>query len=197
MEIEELKTIWQQYDHKLNNLEKLNKKLVMETLLKPPQSKLNLMKFKNIYGIFVGPIVLLIALHPFLKIENLDLKLIVGCILSVAVLIFLGYINFKSFRALKEINLSEDPVIKSVSKVNDYKRIINLNPRYSWIYLLMLFTGVILIAWRAFTFDTKTILYMAGLFVFTIAFGIKKRKIQQQKIAQFEKEILDLKEYEE
>jgi len=34
MEIEQLKTIWQQYDLKLNNLEKLNKKLIMETLSK-------------------------------------------------------------------------------------------------------------------------------------------------------------------
>ena len=90
MEIEELKTIWQQYDRKLNNLEKLNKRLIMETLLKKPQSKLYRMKFQSIYGILVGPIVLVIALHPLFKPENIDLKFIVGCVISLVVLIYLG-----------------------------------------------------------------------------------------------------------
>lgn len=196
MEIEELKTIWQQYDRKLNNLEKLNKKLVMETLLRKPQSKLNRMKFQSIYGIVVGPIVLIIALHPLFKIENIDLKFIVGCILSLVVLFYLGYINFKRYKALKGVNLSEDPVIKSVSKVNEYKCIINSSNKYYLIVCLALFAGVLLIGWKGFTFNTKTILYMVALFAFTLVLGIKKQKIEQQKIEVLKKEMLDLKEYE-
>jgi len=196
MEIEELKTIWQQYDRKLNNLEKLNKKLVMETLLKKPQSKLNRMKFQSIYGILVGPIVLVIALHPLFKPENIDLKFIVGCVLSLVVLVYLGYTNFKRFRALESINLGEDPVIESVHKVNEYKSIMNSSKKYYIIICLALFAGVILIGWKGFTFNTKTILYFMALLAFTLVLGIRNFKIQHQKIEILEKEILDLKEYE-
>ncbi|HAH22294.1 MAG TPA: hypothetical protein DCL77_00740 [Prolixibacteraceae bacterium] len=196
MEIEELKTIWQQYDRKLNNLEKLNKKLVMETLLKNPQSKLNRLKFRSIYGILVGPIVLPLALHPLFKIENIDLKFIVGCILSLAVLIYLGYSNLKAFNALKQINLGADPVIESAHKVNEYSSIMNGSKKYYLINCLALFAGVLLIGWKAFNFDTKFILYMAALLAFTFVWGIKQFRLQQQKIAVLEKEILDLKEYE-
>jgi hypothetical protein len=38
---------------------------------------------------------------------------------------------------------------------------------------------------------------MVALFAFTLIFGIKKQKIQQQKIEVLEKEMLDLKEYEQ
>jgi hypothetical protein len=196
MEIEELKTIWQQYDHKLNNLEKLNKKLVMETLIKKPQGKLNRLKFRSIYGIIIGPIVLAIALHPLFKTENIDLKFIAGCILSLTVLVYLGYINLLGFRALKGINLGEDPVIKSAHKVNEYKSIMNGQKKYFLIFCLALFTGILLIAWKGFTFNTKTILYTVAIFAFTLIWGIKKMKIQQQKVEILEKEILDLKEYE-
>jgi hypothetical protein len=197
MEIEELKTIWQQYDRKLNNLEKLNKKLVMETLLRKPQSKLNRMKFRSIYGIIVGPIVLTIALHPLFKLENIDLKFIVGCILSLAVLVYLGYTNIKAHKTLKLINLNEDPVIKSIQYVNQYNIIMNNSKKYYLIICLALFTGVLLIGWKGFTFNTKTILYMVALFVFTLVWGIKKMKMEQEKIEVLKKEILDLKEYQQ
>jgi uncharacterized membrane protein YbjE (DUF340 family) len=197
MEIEELKKIWNQYDRKLNNLEKLNKKLVMETLLKKPQGKLNRLKFRSIYGILVGPMVLVIALHPLFKIENIDLEFIVGSILSLAVLVYLGYINLMGFRTLKGINLGEDPVIESAHKVNEYKSIMNSSKKYYLIFCMALFAGILLIGWKGFTFNTKTILYMVAIFAFTLVWGIKKMKIQQQKLEVLEKEILDLKEYEE
>jgi len=113
------------------------------------------------------------------------------------VLIYLSYTNFKRFRALESINLGEDPVIESVHKVNEYKSIMNSSKKYYLIICLALFAGVLLIVWKGFTFNIKTILYMVALFSFTLVWGIKKFKIQHQKIEILEKEILDLKEYEE
>ena len=197
MEIEELKTIWQQYDRKLNNLEKLNKKLVMETLLKKPQSKLNRLKFRSIYGILVGPIVLAIALHPMFKIENIDLKFIVGCILAVAVIIYLGYINLKGFNALKGINLGKDSVINSVRKVNTFKSIANTRQKYVFITYPILGAGIILIIWKDLHFDTKTLIIVLCFLLFSRVLAYKQFMNERQKIAELEKEILDLKEYEE
>lgn len=196
MEIEELKTIWQQYDRQLNNLEKLNKKLVMETLLKRPESKLTRMKFQSIYGILVGPIVLVIALHPLFKIENVDLKFIVGCILSLMVLIYLVYINFKGLSALKGINLGGDPVIESARKVNNFKSIVNTRQKSVFITYPILGTGILLIIWKDLQFDIKTLIIVAGFLIFSRVLAYKQFKNQQQRIAELEKEILDLKEYE-
>lgn len=195
MEIEELKTIWQQYDLKLNNLEKLNKKLVMETLSKKPQRNLNWMKYKSIYGVLMGPIVLIIVFYPYFKIENIDLKFVIGGVLTIAVVVYLAYFNFKSFWTLSGINIGEDPIIESARKVNDYKSIIISRHRYVWISYPILFAGVLLIGWKSFNFDTKTILLMAGLFVFSLALGFKQFKNQRQKVEKLEKEIFDLEEY--
>jgi len=196
MEIEELKTIWQQYDLKLNNLEELNKKLVMQTLSKKPKSRLNLMRFQIIFVLMLLPIVLIIVLSHYFKIENIDWKFIIGCILTLSVVIYLSYYNFKNFMALKKINIGVDTIIETAKKVNEYKETIKNRRKYGWIPLPLIFTGVLLIACNAFTFDFKTILSMAGLFVFALVLWIIKYKNKSEKIEKLEKEILDLKEYE-
>ena len=50
MEYEELKLMWEKYDNKLDYLEKLNKKLIRETLFKRPRRKLNWHRFQSIFG---------------------------------------------------------------------------------------------------------------------------------------------------
>jgi hypothetical protein len=196
MELEELKTIWQQYDLKLNNLEKLNKKLVMETLSKNPNKRLTFLRIQSIYGLIIFPIVIISVFHSYLKIENIDLKFIIGWILTLSVFIFFTWINIKSFMALKKICIGEDPVIESAKKVNYYKSIINTRQKFVWITYPMLCAGVVLIAWKSFIFDSKTILYMTAIFVFALGWGLKKFKSQQHRIDKLEKEILDLKEYQ-
>ena len=97
---------------------------------------------------------------------------------------------------MKKINIGEDPIIESANKVNDYKGIINIRQKYVWISHHLLFAGVLLIAWNVFSFNNKTILIMAGLYVFPLALGIIQLKNQRGKIEKLAKEILDLKEYE-
>jgi hypothetical protein len=197
MEIEELKTIWQQYDLKLDKLEKLNKKLVLETLSKKPRRKLNFLKFQSIYGLIVVPIILITVFYPYLKIENIDLRLIIGCILTLIVVGYLYYFLFKCFTTLKRIDLGADTIIESVRKVNGYKAVINSNQKHKWITYPVLFAGVILIGWKGFTFDIKTIFFMAVIFVFAFLWGIKHHKIHQNRIDRLEKEILELNEYKD
>jgi cation transport ATPase len=195
MDLEELKSLWQQYDHKLNSLEKLNKKLVMETLSKKSQSKLDWMRNKTLLAVILTPILLIVVFYPYLKIENIDWKFILGWILTLTTVIYVAYTSFKSFMILKEINIGVDPIIESVKKVNDYKAIIISRQKYVWITYPALFAGVLLIAWRGFRFDPKTIFFMVGLFVMALVLGIKQLWIQHKKIEDLENEISDLKEY--
>jgi hypothetical protein len=197
MEIEELKTIWQQYDLKLNKLEKLNKKLVLETLSKKPRRKLNFLKFQSIAGLILVPIILITVFYPFLKIENIDLRLIIGCILTLIVVGYVYYFSFKCFTTLKKIDLGADTIIESVRKVNGYKTVFNSKQKYVWITYPVLFVGVLLVGWKGFTFDIKTIFFMVVLFVFAFYWGIKHNKIYQNRIDRLEKEILELNDYKE
>jgi hypothetical protein len=195
MDLEELKSLWQQYDHKLNSLEKLNKKLVMETLSKKPQSKLDWMRNKTLLGVVLTPILLIVVFYPYLKIENIDWKFILGWILTLTTVIYVAYTSFKSFMILKEINVGGDPIIESIKKVNDYKAIIINRQKFVWITYPALFAGALLIAWRGFRFDPKTIFFMVGLFVMVLALGVKQLWIHHKKIDNLEKEIKDLKDY--
>jgi hypothetical protein len=195
MDLEELKSLWQQYDHKLNSLEKLNKKLVMESLSKKPQSKLDWMRNKTLLGVILTPILLIVVFYPYLKIENIDWKFVLGWILTLTTVIYVAYSSFKSFMILKEINVGGDPIVESVKKVNAYKAIIIRRQKFVWITYPALFAGVLLIAWRGFRFDPKTIFFMVGLFVLVLALGIKQLWIHHKKIDDLEKEITDLKDY--
>ena len=97
MEIEELKAIWQQYDSKLDNLERLNKKLIMETLSKKPQKKLNWMKYRSAYSMFIVPFALAVSLSPNFRVDNVDLKFLIGCMLTLASVVYLTWINLKNY----------------------------------------------------------------------------------------------------
>ena len=121
MEIEELKTIWQKYDSKLDNLEKLNKKLIMDTLSKKPQKKLNWMKYRSFFSLFLVPVILILLLHDNFRIENIDAKFIIGCLLILIFIVVVSYLKFKCFTALKGVDLSTDSIIESVRKVTEFK----------------------------------------------------------------------------
>ena len=195
MEIEDLKTIWQKYDSKLDHLEKLNKKLVMETLSKKPQRKLDWIKMKSVYASIFPPIIIILALHQYFKIENIDLTFVIGCLLTFAVMAFLVYISFKSFLALKGIDLSKDSIIESARKVNKYKDILNVRHKYTFITYPVLYVGIILIVWKGLHFNMNTMLFMIGLFVFSMVWSTRQFKVFNGGIERLEKEILDLNEY--
>ena len=196
MEIEDLKTIWEKYDNKLDNLEKLNKKLIMETLSKKPQRKLGWMQFRSLYALIIPPAFLLLALQSQFKMENVDLRFVIGCFLTLAVILFLGYLSFKSYVELKGIDLTNDSIIDSARKVNKYNDILNIRHKYTFITYPLLFAWMILIIWKGLHFNMNTILFMIGLFVFSIVLGNRQYKALKEKIERLENEILDLKEYE-
>jgi hypothetical protein len=197
MDLEELTSLWRQYDNKLNSLEKLNKKLVMETLSKKPQSKLDWMKNKTLLGVILTPILLIVVFYPYIKIENIDWKFILGWVLTLSTVIYVVYTNIKSFNIMKEINIGGEPIIETVKKMNAYKTIINNRQKYVWISYPAIFAGVLLIAWQNFRFDPKTIFFMVILFVTALALGIKQLWIQNKKIENLENEISELKDYSE
>jgi len=197
MEIEELKTIWQKYDSKLDHLEKLNKKLIMDTLSRKPQKKLNWMKYRSLSAVFMAPVILILALQDSFKIENIDLKFVIGCLLTLLVIVYLSYVEFKKYKTLNGVDLSNDPIIESARKVSVFKSIVVTSQKYTFMTYPILSAGIILIGWKGFNFDMRTILFLSAIFIFTLIWGIIQSKRFTEKIERLVKEIHDLNEYAE
>jgi len=197
MEIDELKAMWLQYDSKLNNLEKLNKRLIFETLSKKPQQKINWRKFQSIFGLISVPVILIIALHPNFTQANLDWKFFIGCALTLSVIVFLSIVNVKSYLILKGINLNTDSLLESTKKVVEFKQIFNKRWKHAIFIYPIIYIGVLLIAWNSFKFDTKTILSLILLFVVTYIINIIMPKAYQSRVERLEKEVQELKDYTE
>lgn len=195
MEYEELEQLWKKYDSKLDNLEKMNKKLIKETLLKKPTRKINWHKFNSLYGLIMMPIILIAALHPNFTRENLNWKLITGGILILSVVIYLGYINLKSYLILKKIELSKDSVVDSANRVIEFKKMFNTTWKHAFFYYPLIYLGVLLIAWNSFTFTSKSITFLVGLFIITYLINIFVPKTYTNRITRLEKDIMNLKEY--
>ena len=195
MEIEELKAIWQQYDSKLDNLERLNKKLIMETLSKKPRKKLNWMKYRSAYSMFIVPFALAVSLSPNFRVDNVDLKFLIGCVLTLASVVYLTWINLKNYNALNNMNLGDDSIVDSVRKISDFRKLVIRTKKYILFINPILLAGIIFIGWNTITFNTKTILFYAGLFLLILIVTIIQFKRYKDKIDKIEKEILDINEY--
>lgn len=197
MEYKELELLWKQYDEKLDNLERINKKLLKDTLLRKPQKKLNRLEFNSLYGLIAIPIIILVALHPNFTAENVDGKFILGCLFVLSVIVYLFIQNLRSYSILNKINLTSDTIIQSSKKVIKLKSISNSFQQGVFIYYPILFLGIILISWNLFVFNTNTILFLVILFLITYSLNIWGIKKYKERINKLEKDILELKEYAE
>ena len=195
MEYEELKSMWEKYDRKLDNLEDLNKKLLMETLSKKPRRKLFLLKYKNIFSIVIYTIILTVLLYPNFKHENIDWKFILGCVFTISVLVYLIYFNFKTYMTFNDLDLGKDSAIESARKSNKIKSVFKTRYRNALITLPLLYWGIVLIAWNSITFNTLTTVLIIGLFILLFLYNLKGSGIHKNMNDKFEKEILELKEY--
>lgn len=197
MEYEELENLWKKYDSKLDNLEKINKKLVKETLLRKPAKKLNWHKYYSLYGLIMLPIILVVAMHPNFNKENIGWKFITGCFLTILVLIYVSYINLKSYLIVKNIDLSKNSVIDSAARIVEFKKMYNTRWKHAFFYYPIVYFGVILITWNSFSFSNKTLAFLIGIFMITYIANIFGPKTYTNRIEKLEKEIIELKEYTE
>ena len=198
MEYKELEKLWKQYDERLNNLEEINRKLLKETLLRKPQNMLNWLKYSNIYGLIVCPIVLSIVFYPIFKAENTGWQFILGCILMMIVLLYLYVGRIKIYLITKKMDLSSDSVTQSLNNAIKLKRIASGWVRkFVFIYYPIMFFSVIFICWNGITFDAKTIVFLSVLFVGIFCWGILKMGLYKENLGKLEKDIMELREYTE
>ena len=195
MEYEELKSMWEKYDDKLDNLEKLNKKLLIETLQKKPRRKLFLLKYKSIFSIILYPIALTVLLYPHFRFENIDWVFVIGCIFTISVLSYLIFINLKTFIAFNALDIGKDSAIETAKKSNKIKSVFNTRYRSAIVILPLLYSGIILIVWNSIAFNTLTITFIVALLILLFIYNLKGSVFHKKMIDKFEKDILELNEY--
>ena len=197
MEFEELKSMWEKYDSKLDNLEKMNKILILETLLSKPRVKLKWIKFKSIYMLIGTPVLscLFIFIVGHFLLENIDIMFIIGSILVFSVTVYFSYLQIKSYLKLKQINIGADSIIESATKISKFKLQYNARWKHAVIYYPIMYVGTLLIIWEPLNFSTKTIVFLTVVFIITYIVNIKGPKIYRDRMERLEKEIINLKEY--
>ncbi len=196
MEYEELQALWGAYDKKLDKLEKLNRKLLVETLARKPQKRINRWLFRSIYGMLVGPVVIGVVLSPFIRDGNLDVWFFLGCLLILFVVVSLVVTYYKGYLSLRKVDLLNDPVIDSVKKINVFRSILFENLNYQYFLSGILFLGLLVIIWDDIYFDTKTISFLVVLVFVLIVWTKRKVKMNLNSLEKLKTEILELEEYE-
>ena len=197
MEYEELQTLWKTYDQKLDRLEKLNKKLILETYSKKSQRRINWLQYRNYYGLIMMPVVIIVALHPQFKASNVDTKFIIGAVLLLGLIGYSTWYFITGINQLKKVDLINDTVIESATKINGYKRMVISNYKSIFITMPVALAGVLLIGWKGFHFDQNLILFIIGLFLFTLLWGKRQLRELSKRIDKLLIDIQELKEYQD
>lgn len=198
MEYSELEKLWIQYDSKLNHLETLNKRLILETLSRKLQKKINWLQFRNYYGPILIPVFLVVALYPQFNPDSMnDPKIVAGSLLLLASLGFSTWYSITLINKIKKVDLINDTVIKSATQINDYKRMEVSRFKLLFITLPVTLAGVILIGWDGFRFDQNFYLFTAGISLFIVWWAHKQLQRLKKRIDKLVKDINELKEYKE
>ena len=195
MEYEELKSLWEKYDNRLDHLDKMNKKLLFESLSRKPRRMISFLKYKCINSIIIYPFALLIIIYSNFNIENIGLRIIVGSVLSFAIFVYLIYANIKTFRALNALDLVKDTVVESTKKCNNIKNIYAVRRKYSLISLPLLFWGIVLIYWSNNQFSSLTIVLLSCLFVILFLYNLKGSTTHKNMLKKMDREIFEPNEY--
>ncbi len=198
MEYNDLEKLWLQYDNKLNRLEELNKKIIFETLSKKPQKKISWLQFRNYLWIVMGPLILIVALHPQFKPDSLhDAKFVTGTVFLLFVVAYSTWFFISLINKLKKIDLTNNTVIESAKRINDYKQIVVSRFKATFITMPVTWIGVLLIGWNGLTFDKNLYLLIIGTFLFAFLWGKKQLQEFKRKMDKLGQDIDELKMYKE
>jgi len=158
---------------------------------------LNWLKFQNLYGVIATPIILLVALHPEFKAENINRLFILGCIITFLVALYLCIMLLRSYLILKKIDLHTGSVIQSLNEITKLKEISNRLQKSVFIHYPLMGAGIMLMIWKNVTFTTNAIILLSVFFVITYILNIWRSGKDKEKFDNLEKDIIELKEYTE
>ncbi len=189
MEYEELVSLWGKFDNKLNRLEELNTTIIKERLIKKPKRKLNFFKYKTIQSMLIFPLAILLLISPNILAMNYDWKFFLGGVFVLSILVYVVFINIKTYRAFSSLNIGIDSVIESAQKSNKIKQIFKARYKYARFNMPIIFAGVLLIKWNAINFDLSMIIFISTLFTILFVYNIFGPNIHKNMIKKWTMDI--------
>lgn len=144
MNLEELKSAWQEYDTKLQSTQALNDRLINSIIKERSSSRLSRVKSQYVYGLFYmcGWIALGLAVligNPFDYTRKIEFLPIVIYCLCLLILVFL---MLRSFRQLDSIEIAPDNLDNALKKIISFYE----QPKQfsTWTLRIILFSSTIL-----------------------------------------------------
>lgn len=195
MESDELKTLWKILDDKIDNLNKINKKMILNSFAKTQQMKFNRIYYSKVFGSLIGPLGVLFFVYMYIKFYSFDWKTVIGIFSTFFFIVYQIVYSVKSMKILKSINLENDSLIESAKKIGTLRSIYYHFVKHSFWSVPLYFIGYLLVAWNSFVFDTKTIFLLCILLIVFLFYMVISLKKQQRRYDVLEKELLELDDY--
>ncbi len=198
MELQELKDIWKEYDNKLDNIEKLNYKIIGNLLSKRSIFKLNIMKVQGLLAIIFIPVILLFVVVPYAIKTSIDAMFIIGLILLSFYFVYYFLFSIRYYNLLGEINITNDALLDTKRGIFNLKEYVtkNIIKRRNFIYPILVL-GILLIFGKHFDLTNPSKLSILILMIIgQYLWGRYKAKLYFYNIInKIEKEAEELKEY--
>lgn len=187
MEYKELQLLWDNYDSRLDALKKLDKQLIIKTILIQKQNRIKSLikgdKFSLVCYILSFIIIIWSGIE---KVKDMDWKLFLG----IGILLFsmLDYYLLVKKRntILKRINLKTDTIIKTINTLNQYPKTRFKNLLHLVIFFPIYLSGLTLIIWDRVIIDDPnplskiyflSVIYLIGGLIGIPFYIQEKRKI--------------------
>lgn len=144
MELNEMKTVWQQYDVKLQSTKVLSERLIISMIKERSNSRLSIVKRNYIIGFFYMLVWLLLGVailtgNPFDYKQTIEyLPVAIYCICLVVLVLMM----FKTYKAFEKVEFNGDSISKALRTIIDIYEKPN---RFSeWTLKLLLLSGTVL-----------------------------------------------------
>jgi hypothetical protein len=117
MELEEMKTVWQEVSIEIEKQKKITDSIIIKMTKTNYRNKINKIRIPEMAGAFVCFVAVLFILIGFQKLDTW--YLVICGIISILILISLPVLSFKTVRSLQSINIADNNYKQSLA---DYAR---------------------------------------------------------------------------
>ena len=196
MNTQEMSAAWQDFNARINSVEKVNRQILVKMISTKSERKLLMMKYQSLIGVILSPIILLFILIPVLINSGITHTSIFG---ALSLIVIIGYYLFhaiKHVRLITAIKPVYDSILSTKQKlISLSKHIIDIQKRRNIIYPFFV-TAIILTFWNAINLNlVPKITVLAVMTIGLYFWGNYKYKLYyHDRIAMLQNEITEIQE---
>lgn len=199
MESNDLQTLWQRYDEKLDRIESLNRRIIGRMISRKTGFKLNFLKFQSIYTVLLAPVIFLVVVLPFAQKMQAGPLCIAGLVMVILMLINGMYFGARMFSLLKKIHIDLDSLVVTKQKLLAVRRFFIRGYKNGYWAFYLGSAGLIMMMWPMLVRikTVKVLIFYAVFFTLVPIWSEFLKKIYLRKLyGKMERELDELREYQ-